>query len=73
MFGFNKTTVVLRESGYDTGMSYEDAEKLVREAGYPAPSDLGYDPDECDWFGRDYTVAVLESQWEAELYWLHRG
>lgn len=68
-----QNTVVLRESGWDTSMTYSEAEANVREAGYPAPSDLGYNPEDCEWFGSDYAKSTFEKDWnEKTLYWLAR-
>jgi hypothetical protein len=69
----NHETVVLRESNYDTGMTYDEAEAQVRAAGYDAPSDFGYDPADCDWFGPDYARSAYESDWDEDtLYWIYK-
>jgi len=40
------STVKFSESGYDTGLTFEEACKLVKEAGMDTPKDFGYTEEE---------------------------
>lgn len=63
-------TVKLNESGYDTGMSFEEACKIVESAGFDSPLELGYSEDEVVWVGGEYARSTYDQDWPEEIpYW----
>jgi len=64
------STVKFSESGYDTGLTFEETCKLVKEAGMDTPKDFGYTEEEVTWLGDDYTRSVEDAEWPKGVpYW----
>ena len=75
-------TVKFSESGFDSGLSFEEACKMVKEAGLDTPQDSGYTEQEVTWLGSEYARSTQDAQWpEGVPYWyvtafrdwLHQG
>ena len=63
-------TVKLSESGYDTGLTFEEACKLLEEVGLDSPRDFGYTEEEVTWLGDDYIRYKEDHNWpEGVPYW----
>jgi hypothetical protein len=69
--------VILSESGYNTGLSYDEACAEVEAAGYDSPRQLGYSADEVTWVGAEYARSELldpGETWDSDApYWYGRA
>jgi len=69
-------TIKLSESGFDTGMTFDQVCDEIEAAGYDSPRELGYTEEETTFYGADYARSELldpGETWETEAcYWSAR-